>query len=75
MQEIRSERCLPSYCFLVQIAIEALSSVHATEYKPGEVEISLVSVAEDEPEKTRGKWRVLDDEEVEKNLIAFGEKD
>lgn len=66
---------LHSDFLLVQMAIEALSSVHATEYKPGEVEISLVSVASDEPEKTRGKWRVLDDAEVEKHLIAFGEKD
>lgn len=57
------------------MAIEALSSVHATEYKSGEVEISLVSVAEGEPEKTRGKWRVFDDAEVEKHLIAYGEKD
>lgn len=57
------------------MAIEALSSVHSTDYKPGEVEIAIVSLSPDEPEKTRGKWRVFDEDEVEKHLIAYGEKD
>ncbi|CCA66995.1 probable 20S proteasome subunit (alpha1) [Serendipita indica DSM 11827] len=60
---------------VIEMAIETLSSVHSTDYKPGEVEISIVSTSEDEPEKTRGKWRVFDEAEVEKHLLAYGEKD
>ena len=43
--------------------------------KPGEVEIGIVSDAEDENPKTRGQWRVLPTDEVEKHLLAFAEKD
>jgi 20S proteasome subunit alpha 1 len=60
---------------VIEMAIEALSTVHSTDYKAGEVEISIVSTSEDEPAATRGKWRVFDDEEVERHLIAYGEKD
>ena len=58
-----------------QMAIEAISTVHATDYKPGEVEIGIVSDAEDEDPKTRGQWRVMGVEEVEKHLLAYAEKD
>ena len=58
-----------------QMAIEAISTVHATDFKPGEVEIGIVSDAEDEPLKTRGQWRVLPEDEVEKHLLAYAEKD
>lgn len=57
------------------MAIEAISTVHATDFKPGEVEIGIVSDAEDEPLKTRGQWRVLPEDEVEKHLLAYAEKD
>lgn len=60
---------------LLQVAIEAISTVHATDFKPGEVEIGIVSNAEDEDPKTRGKWRVLPEDEVEKHLLAYAEKD
>jgi len=60
---------------VVQLAIETLSTVHSTEYKPGEIEMGIVSTSESEPEKSRGKWRVMSQEEVENALIAYGEKD
>ena len=43
--------------------------------KAGEVEIGICSSAEDEDPKTRGLWRVMDDAEVERHLVAYGEKD
>lgn len=58
-----------------QIAIEALSTVHATDYKPGEVEIGIVSEGEEESPKTRGQWRVMDEKEIEEHLLAYAEKD
>ena len=60
---------------VIEMAIEALSTVHATDYKPGEVEIGIVSTSEEEPEKERGKWRVMPVDEVEKHLLAYAEKD
>lgn len=57
------------------MAIEAISTVHSTDYKAGEVEIGIISTSEDEDPKTKGKWRVMDDNEIEKWLLAFGEKD
>ena len=63
------------YDRLLQVAIEAISTVHATDFKPGEIEIGIVSDSEDEDVKTRGKWRVLPLDEVEKHLLAYAEKD
>jgi 20S proteasome subunit alpha 1 len=60
---------------LSQLAIETISTVHSTDYKVGEVEIGIVSLSDDEPLDLRGKWRIISDEEVEKHLIAYGEKD
>ncbi|GJJ07837.1 hypothetical protein Clacol_002042 [Clathrus columnatus] len=60
---------------VIDVAIEALSTVHSTDYKPGEVEIGIVSTSEDEDLKTRGQWRVMDKEEIDKWLLAYGEKD
>jgi 20S proteasome subunit alpha 1 len=57
------------------MAIEAMSIVHATDYKPGEIEIGIVSEAEEEDVKTRGKWRVMSTDEVERHLLAYAEKD
>lgn len=57
------------------MAIEAMSVVHATDYKPGEVEIGIVSTADSEPGKMRGLWRVLDEAEIERYLLAYAEKD
>jgi 20S proteasome subunit alpha 1 len=59
----------------LKIAIEAMSTVHATDYKPGEIEIGIVSTAEEENPKTRGNWRVMDEVEVEQHLLAYAEKD
>ncbi len=57
------------------MAIEVMSTVHATDYKPGEIEIGLVSDSEEENEKVRGKWRVMDEVEIEQHLLAYAEKD
>jgi 20S proteasome subunit alpha 1 len=57
------------------MAIEAMSTVHATDYKPGEIEIGIVSVGEMEDEKTRGIWRVMGEAEIERHLLAYAEKD
>jgi len=52
-----------------------MSTVHATDYKPGEMEIGIVSTADEENPKTRGQWRVLSEAEVEHHLLAYAEKD
>jgi 20S proteasome subunit alpha 1 len=57
------------------MAIEAISVVHATDFKPGEIEIGIVSDSPDENPKTKGKWRVMSETEVEKHLLAYAEKD
>lgn len=62
-------------CRPFQMAIEAMSTVHGTDYKPGEIEIGIVSTSEDEEEEYQGIWRVLDEEEVEEHLLAYAEKD
>lgn len=59
----------------IEMAIEAMSTVHSTDYKPGEIEIGIVSVSSDENEKTRGTWRVMDENEVEQHLLVYAEKD
>jgi hypothetical protein len=58
-----------------KLAIEALSTVHATDFKADEVEIGIVSTSEDEDEKTRGLWRTLSEEELDEHLSAYVEKD
>lgn len=60
---------------VIEMAIEALSTVHATDYKPDQVEIGLVSTSSEEDIKTQGQWRVLSTAEVEKHLLAYAEKD
>ncbi|EJD35517.1 proteasome subunit iota [Auricularia subglabra TFB-10046 SS5] len=60
---------------VIEIAIEAISTVLATDFKAGEVEVGIVSDAEGEDLKTRGKWRVMPEDEVEKHLLAYAEKD
>lgn len=57
------------------MAIETISTVHSTDFKPGEVEIGIVSNAPEEDEKTRGLWRVMENDEVERHLLAYAEKD
>ena len=57
------------------MAIDAMSTVHATDYKAGEIEIGIVSQGEDEDVKTRGAWRVMDEAEIERHLLAYAEKD
>ena len=57
------------------MAIEAISTVHATDFKPDEVEIGIVSEGDEENPKTRGQWRVMPEDEVEKHLLAYAEKD
>jgi len=57
------------------MAVEVMSTVHATDYKPGEIEIGIVSNSDDEDIKTRGKWRVMGETEIEQHLLAYAEKD
>ena len=57
------------------MAIEAISTVHATDFKPGEVEIGIASTGEGEDLKVQGSWRVMPEDEVEKHLLAYAEKD
>lgn len=57
------------------MAIEAMSVVHATDYKPAEIEIGIVSSSEEEDPKTRGLWRAMGEAEIEKHLLAYAEKD
>lgn len=52
-----------------------MSTVHTSDYKSGEIEIGIVSTGDDENPKTRGKWRVMDETEVEQHLLAYAEKD
>ena len=58
-----------------KIAIETVSTVLSTDFKVGELEIGIVSESPDEPEATRGKWRVFSSSEIEEHLLAYGEKD
>jgi 20S proteasome subunit alpha 1 len=55
------------------MAIEAMSTVHATDYKPSEIEIGIVSDCDEEGAKTRGLWRVVGKSEVEKHLLNVHE--
>ena len=57
------------------MAIEAISTVHATDFKADEVEIGIVSEGDDEDLKTRGQWRVMGTAEIERHLLAYAEKD
>lgn len=57
------------------MAIEAISTVYSQDFKAGEIEIGVVSNSPEEPEATRGKWRVMDETEVETHLLAYAEKD
>ncbi|TDL29011.1 N-terminal nucleophile aminohydrolase [Rickenella mellea] len=60
---------------VIEMAIEAMTTVHSQDFKANEIEIGIVSDADDEPEKTKGLWRVMSEAEVEKHLLAFAEKD
>lgn len=57
------------------MAIEAMSTVHGTDYKAGEIEIGIVSDSQDEDARSKGNWRVLSEDEVESYLLAYAEKD
>ncbi|KAF5364163.1 hypothetical protein D9756_000916 [Leucocoprinus leucothites] len=60
---------------VIEMAVEIMSTVHATDYKAGEIEIGIVSSSEEEDVKTRGKWRVMGEAEIEQHLLAYAEKD
>ena len=57
------------------MAIEALATVYSQDFKANEVEIGIVSTSEEEAAPSRGKWRVMGEEEVERHLLAYAEKD
>jgi len=60
---------------VIELAIEAMSTVHATDYKAGEIEIGIVSSSEDEDEDVRGQWRVMGEDEIDEHLMAYSERD
>ncbi|KAJ7504566.1 nucleophile aminohydrolase [Mycena galericulata] len=60
---------------VIEMAIEAMSTVHATDYKAAEIEVGIVSEAEEEDVETRGLWRVMGEAEIEHHLLAYAEKD
>ncbi|KZO94825.1 N-terminal nucleophile aminohydrolase [Calocera viscosa TUFC12733] len=63
---------------VIEMAIESISSVLATDFKPGEIEIGIVSTAETaegKEGKGAGLWRVMDDAEKDYWLTKVGEKD
>ncbi|KAF5373811.1 hypothetical protein D9758_000735 [Tetrapyrgos nigripes] len=60
---------------VIEMAIEAMSTVHGTDYKPSEIEIGIVSTAPEEDVKTKGLWRTMDEAEIERYLLAYAEKD
>lgn len=66
---------MPPHSYDRQMAIEAMSTVHATDYKAAEIEIGIVSEGEEEDVKTRGIWRVMGEAEIEHHLLAYAEKD
>jgi 20S proteasome subunit alpha 1 len=60
---------------VIEMAIEAMSTIHATDYKAGEIEIGIVSEGQEEDPKTKGLWRAMGETEVERHLLAYAEKD
>ncbi|KAF5389829.1 hypothetical protein D9757_003587 [Collybiopsis confluens] len=60
---------------VIEMAIEAMSTVHGVDYKPSEIEIGIVSTSPDEDVKAQGLWRTMGEEEIEKHLLAYAEKD
>lgn len=65
---------------VIELAIEALSSVCATDFKSGEIEIGICSSAEEEPvpegvAKGEGLFRQMGEEERGEWLVRVGEKD
>jgi 20S proteasome subunit alpha 1 len=64
----------------IELAIEALSTVLATDFKAGEIEIGISSTAADEPMPKgtatgKGLWRQMDEDEKTEWLVKVGEKD
>ena len=59
----------------LQMAIEAISTVHATDFKADEVEIGIVSEGEGEAPRPKGLWRVMATAESEQHLLAYAETD
>lgn len=61
------------------MAIETLSTVLATDFKATEIEIGLSSTSADEAAVAKGlapgRWRTMDEAEVNEWLVRVGEKD
>jgi 20S proteasome subunit alpha 1 len=53
------------------MAIEAISTVLSTDFKPGELEIGIVSTGGGE----NGRWRTMPEDELERHLLAYAERD
>ncbi|ODN83442.1 hypothetical protein L202_01582 [Cryptococcus amylolentus CBS 6039] len=62
---------------VIEMAIECLSSVCATDFKASEIEIGISSVSSEEVHKDgqEGRFRQMDEQERDEWLIRVGEKD
>ncbi|BEJ12815.1 hypothetical protein CspHIS471_0212750 [Cutaneotrichosporon sp. HIS471] len=65
---------------VIELAIETLSNVCATDFKAGEIEIGITSTSPDEPGEGgklggTGRFRQMDEAERDEWLIRVGEKD
>ncbi|KAB5592725.1 20S proteasome subunit alpha [Ceratobasidium theobromae] len=56
---------------VIEMAIEAISTVLSTDFKPGELEIGIVSTGGGE----NGRWRTMPESELEQHLLAYAERD
>ncbi|CAE6444937.1 hypothetical protein ACGC1H_001015 [Rhizoctonia solani] len=56
---------------VIEMAIEAISTVLSTDFKPGELEIGIVSTGGGED----GRWRTMPEDELERHLLAYAERD
>ena len=57
------------------MAIESIATVYSQDFKANELEIGIVSTADEEPAESRGKWRTMGEAEIEEHLLAYAERD
>ena len=57
------------------MTIEAIATVYSQDFKPGVIETGIVSTSDEEPEKSRRKWRMIDEAVIETHLLAHAETD
>jgi 20S proteasome subunit alpha 1 len=60
---------------VIELAIECISTVCATDFKASEIEIGISSTAEDEKGLGGGRFRQMDEAERDEWITRVGEKD